>query len=216
MSLQVEFHCHTQFSKDSLTRPEALIRAGRRARLDRIVVTDHNTIAGARAAQALDPDFVIVGEEIMTTKGEILAAYVTDEIPRGLSPVETIRRLREQGAFISVSHPFDAWRNGAWKEADLLEIAPLVDAIEVFNARCLRAGENQAALDFARKHGLAGTAGSDGHHPSETGAARLILPDFAGPDELRRVISRGEVRGRLSPFWVHFLSSYARWKKMVV
>jgi hypothetical protein len=216
MSLQVEFHCHTQFSKDSLTTPDALIRAGHRAKLDRIVVTDHNTIAGARAAQVLAPDFVIIGEEIMTTKGEILAAYVTEEIPRGLTPVETIRRLREQGAFISVSHPFDAWRNGAWKEADLLEIAPLVDAIEVFNARCMRAGENHAAMEFARKHHLAGTAGSDGHHPSETGAARLILPDFDGPDALRGVISQGEVLGRLSPFWVHFLSSYARWKKMVV
>jgi predicted metal-dependent phosphoesterase TrpH len=45
--------------------------------------------------------------------------------------------LKEQGAFISVSHPFDELRKGGWKEADLLEIIPHVDAIEVFNSRCM-------------------------------------------------------------------------------
>jgi len=60
-------------------------------------VTDHNTIAGAQAAQALAPELVIVGEEIMTNSGEILAAYVVEEIPAGLSPQETIRRLKNRG-----------------------------------------------------------------------------------------------------------------------
>jgi predicted metal-dependent phosphoesterase TrpH len=110
--LRVEFHCHTRFSKDSLTRPRALVDTCRRKRIDRLVVTDHNTIAGARAAHALAPELVIVGEEIMTTRGEILAAFVSEEVPMGLSPSETIRLLKDQGAFISVSHLFDKWRSG--------------------------------------------------------------------------------------------------------
>ena len=114
MTFSVEFHCHTIFSKDSLTSPRKLVETSRRRGIDRVVVTDHNTTAGALAAQALDPELVIVGEEIMTTRGEILAAFVTEEILPFLSPQETIRRLREQGAFISVSHPFDRLRNGAW------------------------------------------------------------------------------------------------------
>ena len=80
----VEFHCHTLFSKNSLTSPERLVQACRRKGIDRVIVTDHNTIAGARAAQALDPELVIVGEEIMTTHGELLAAFVMEEIPAGL------------------------------------------------------------------------------------------------------------------------------------
>ena len=107
MSIQIDFHTHTSASKDSLTSPERFVAAARRKKLDRVVVTDHNGIAGAQAAYALDPERIIVGEEIMTTKGEILAAFVTEEIPRGLSPLETIKRLRGQGAFISVSHPFE-------------------------------------------------------------------------------------------------------------
>ena len=213
--LRIDFHTHTIASKDSLTRPEDFIRTCRRKGLDRVVVTDHNSIHGALAVQALDPECIIVGEEIMTDRGEILASFVTEEVPRGLTPQETIRRLRDQGAFISVSHPFDSYRNGAWKPDDLLEIAPFVDAIEIFNARCLLAGDNDKALEFARLHNLPGTAGSDGHAASELGAAHLVLPQFDGPDGLRQVIRQGRVEGGLSPFWVHFFSRYARLRKKV-
>ena len=216
MKIQIDFHSHTYISKDSLTSPESFIASIKRKSLDRVVVTDHNNIAGAIAVQKLDPERIIVGEEIMTTKGEILAAYVTEEIPCGLSPQETIKRLRDQNAFISVSHPFDSWRHGAWKLQDLMEITPLVDAIEIFNARCTNAEDNQKAIEFAKEHHLPGTAGSDGHAAFELGRARLDLPEFSGPDELRKIIHEGKVLGRLSPFWVHFVSSYARWRKMVV
>ncbi len=216
MFLSIDFHTHTSVSKDSLVTPEKFISIARRKHLDRVVVTDHNSIAGALAAQALDPQRIIVGEEIMTTKGEILAAFVTELVPRGLSPQETIERLREQGAFISVAHPFDSWRNGAWKMEDLLEIAPLVDAIEIFNARCTKREDNQRAIEFARQHNIPGTAGSDAHAGFELGKARLVLPQFNGPDELRIAILKGQVQGGLSPFWVHFASFYARWRKMAV
>ena len=205
---KIDFHTHTSFSKDSLTLPENLVRTCRRG-LDRVVITDHNTIAGALAAHALDPELVIIGEEIMTTRGEILAAYMTEEVPPGLSPRETIKRLRDQGAFISVAHPFDAWRSGHWELVDLLEIVPLVDAIEVFNARCMRPGANRRAMEFIREHNLPGTAGSDAHAAFEVGRACLALPQFDSPDELRAVIRQGRIQGRLSPFWVHFVSRYA-------
>ena len=214
MDYTVDFHCHTLFSKDSLTQPANLVRTSRRRGIGRVIITDHNTITGALAARVLDPELFIVGEEIKTTRGEILAAFVTEEIPRGLSPQETIKRLRDQGAFISVSHPFDI-RSGAWSLDDLLDIAPFVDAIEVFNARCMKPGANREALLFACEHNLPGTAGSDAHVAFELGTACVELPQFDGPDGLRQVIGQGIVRGRLSPFWVHLFSRYARIKKRV-
>lgn len=207
--LSVEFHCHTIFSKDSLTSPRKLVEMCRRKGIDRVVVTDHNTIAGALAAQKLDPELVIVGEEIMTTRGELLAAFVTEEIPPFLSPQETIRRLKGQGAFISVSHPFDRLRNGAWMEDDLLEILPDVDAIEVFNSRCMHPKFNQLAHEFARRHNVAGTVGSDAHAAFELGRSLLLLEQFEGPDGMRKVIHRGVSRTLSSPLWVHFVSRYA-------
>jgi hypothetical protein len=174
-----------------------------------VVVTDHNTIAGALAARQLDPELVIVGEEIMTTKGEILAAFVTEEAPPHLSPKETIRRLRDQGAFISVSHPFDRLRNSAWREDDLLDILPDVDAIEVFNSRCMDPQFNREAQRFAEKHDIPGTVGSDAHAAFELGRSLLVLEQFEGPDEMRRVIRRGIPQTRLSLPWVHLASRYA-------
>ncbi|GAB4503350.1 MAG: PHP domain-containing protein [Anaerolineales bacterium] len=210
---KVEFHCHTLYSKDSLARPETLLAACRRKGIDRLVVTDHNTIAGALAVQRLDPELVIVGEEIMTTGGELLAAYVTEEVPPGLSPQETIQRLKEQGAFISVSHPFDVFRSGHWKEADLLAILPAVDAIEVFNARCWSPAFNRQAQAFAERHHLAGTVGSDAHAALEVGRAVLLLEQFEGPEEMRAVLWRGIPQARWSPPWFHVISRYAAWRK---
>jgi len=207
--LRVEFHCHTNASKDSLTTPRELVDACRRKGIDRVIVTDHNSIAGARAAQALDPELVIVGEEIMTTRGEILAAYVTEEIPAKLSPQETIKRLRDQGAFISVSHPFDEFRSGGWKLTDLLEIVPLVDAIEVYNSRCMLPRFNREARQFAEKHDIAGTVGSDAHASFELGRSLLLLDPFEGPDEMRNVVRKGVPKTRWSPPWFHFSSRYA-------
>jgi predicted metal-dependent phosphoesterase TrpH len=208
-SLHVEFHCHTIYSKDSLTPPRDLVEACRRKGIDRVVVTDHNTIAGARAAQRIDPERVIVGEEIMTTRGEILAAFVSEEIPKGLTPGETIRRLRQQGAFISVSHPFDEWRSGHWREEDLLEILPEVDAIEVYNSRCMLPRFNQRAQQLAEKYRLAGTVGSDAHAAFELGQSLMILEPFQGPDGLRSVIRRGIPDVKRSPAWVRLISRYA-------
>lgn len=211
--LRVEFHCHTHASKDSLTTPRELVETCRRKGIDRVVVTDHNSIMGALAAQALDPERVIVGEEIMTTRGEILAAFVTEEIPARLTPQETIRRLREQGAFISVSHPFDQFRSGGWKEPDLLEILPLVDAIEVYNSRCFLPRFNREARQFAEKHNMAGTVGSDAHAAFELGRSLLLLEQFDGPDEMRKVIRNGIPKVRWSPPWFHLTSRYATIRK---
>lgn len=213
--LTLEFHCHTNASKDSLTRPEDLLRTARKKGIDRLVITDHNSTAGALAAQKLDPQLVIVGEEIMTTKGEILAAFVRKEIPAGLSPEETIRRLKAQGAFISVSHPYDTHRKGGWQEADLLEIIPHVDAIEVFNSRCMDPRFNHRAELFAQRHNLAATVGSDAHAAFEVGSSVMVLDQFEGPEGMRKVIRQAKFQTKLSPWWVHLVSRYASIKKKI-
>ena len=213
MILTLEFHCHTHASKDSLTLPADLVSAAHRKGIDRVVVTDHNSIVGAREAQAIDPELIIIGEEIMTTKGEILAAFVSEEIPAYLTPQETIRRLKEQGAFISVSHPFDEMRKGGWQENDLLEILPFVDAIEVYNSRCMFPRFNRRAREFAERHNIAGTVGSDAHAAFELGRSLLLLDPFTGPDGMRQVIREAKTKVKWSPWWVHFISRYASMKK---
>ena len=211
--LRVEFHCHTIYSKDCLVKPEVLVETCRRKGIQRVVVTDHNTIAGAVRARELDPELVIVGEEIMTREGELLTAFLTDEIPPGIPALEAIAMLREQGAFISVSHPFDKLRNGHWQPENLLKIAPLVDAIETFNARCMQSSFNDEAQRFAQTHGLPGTAGSDAHAAFELGRASMLLPEFHDAESLRQAMEEVEYDVRLSSPLVHFTSRYAVWRK---
>jgi hypothetical protein len=208
---KVELHSHTHYSRDSLTRPAAFFAACRARGIDRVAITDHNTAVGALALARLEPDLVIVGEEIMTTKGELLAYFVSESVPRFLSPQETIRRLRAQGAFISVSHPFDRLRKGAWAEADLLEIIDQVDAIEVFNARCLYAADNEKAAAFAAARGKAGTVGSDAHHPAELGRATLNMPPFEGAGDFALALRQATPQVALSGAWVHGWSKLATW-----
>ena len=212
-TLKLEFHCHTRYSKDSLNDLGRLINVCHRRQIDRLVITDHNTIRGALLAKKIDPELVIIGEEIMTTRGELLAAYVTEEVPAGLPPLEAVARLRAQGAFISVSHPFDVLRSGHWKMEDLLEIVHLVDAIEIFNARCMRVAFNARAHEFSLRNGLLGTIGSDAHSLVEVGRATQLLPVFHDTISLKEALQYSQPRACLSGPWVHLSSRYAVWRK---
>jgi predicted metal-dependent phosphoesterase TrpH len=211
--IRVDTHTHTCASPDSLTKPAELIKAAHKAGLDRVAVTDHNAVAGALEAYALDPQMVIIGEEVKTSKGELLALFVKELVPPHLSPLETIRLLKQQDAFISVSHPFDPMRSG-WSVDDLLEIAPHVDALEVFNAHCFTRKMNEQAEQFAREQNLPGTAGSDAHWAAEVGGGVLRLPPFDSAEGLRQVIHRARVESKNPVRRYRMLFWYVRLRKL--
>lgn len=209
---RIDLHMHTWASPDSRTDPRALVERAREIGLNKIAVTDHNTIAGALAAQALAPDLVIVGQEIDTeTGGELIAYFVREEVPAGLPVDEVIRRLRAQDAVISVSHPFDRLRGSALGEERTLAIIDRVDALEVFNARCLCARDNARAAEVAVRYGKLATAGSDAHTLAELGAGYLTLPPFKGnADALRASLAQATPGGRLTGIWPHLRSTLMR------
>lgn len=212
--LRVDFHTHTHASPDSLLTPRKMIAAARRKGLQRVVVSDHDTTRGALEASALDPETIIVGQEIMTVEGELLAVFVQEEVPAGLPVMETIEILEAQRAFISVSHPFDPTRKGGWSLPALEAILPHIDAIETFNARCMRPVYNFRAERFAQEHGLAGTHGSDAHAAFELGRGSLWLPPFQDAASLRESIKQAVSPPLvLSLPWVHLTSRYAVWVK---
>jgi predicted metal-dependent phosphoesterase TrpH len=211
--VKAEFHCHSRYSKDSLVPVDKLRAECLNKGIQRLVVTDHNNIAGALNAHDLDPVLFIIGEEIMTTDGELLGIFVKEPIPGGLPPEETIEVLRSQGAFISVAHPFDTMRSGHWERDNLMKILPQIDAIEVFNSRCIDRQANKIAHEFAQEHQLLVTVGSDSHTLKEVGTSTLRLPLFEDVDSLREALKSAELSTRMSSPWVHFYSSYARWKK---
>jgi predicted metal-dependent phosphoesterase TrpH len=211
MSWRVELHAHTYHSKDCLLEPHQIIDACRKKGIDKLAVTDHNSIAGALELQQMAPDLILIGEEIMTTQGELLAFFLQEWVPPGLDPRETIERLRAQGAFISVSHPFDRLRHGAWQESDLVQIINDVDGLEVFNARCIFNADNAAALAMAQRHGKLSTVGSDAHTARELGRAMVEIEPFDSPEAFRSNLAAAQFYTNLSSVWIHFASTYAKW-----
>ncbi len=210
---RVELHSHSLWSKDCVVAFETILRLCAARDITKIAITDHNTAEGALELYRRAPDRVIVGEEIMTTRGELLGYFLQESIPGGLTPEETIRELRAQGAVISVSHPFDRLRKGAWREDDLCAIIDQVDAIEVFNARCIYPADNVRAAAFAEAHGLRGTVGSDAHSRTEYGRAVTLLQPFATPLEFLSSLEQAAFVTRSSSPLVHLHSKTAKWSR---
>lgn len=210
--VRAELHLHTCASQDSLVRPQELLEHCKRIGIDRVAITDHNSIAGALEAHALAPERVIVGEEIETTQGELLGYFMTEFVPSGLEPIEAITRLRAQGAVISVSHPFDQTRGPKWTYEQLLAIAPHVDALEVFNARCFTNQPNRLAADFAREHGLLETVGSDAHSLLEVGRASLSMPRFTDAPGFTAALKLARAKTRRSTILVRLFSRWANFR----
>lgn len=125
--MKVDMHVHTCYSKDATLSLETIIDTCQRRGLDGVAITDHNTIAGALALKEIAPFLVIVGEEIDTTKGEILGLFLKEEIPGGLTPQEAMAHIREQGGLVGVSHPLDRLRRSAMRQVALLDILDELD-----------------------------------------------------------------------------------------
>lgn len=143
-----------------------------------------------------------------------MAFFVEKEIPRGLTPVESIKRLRDQNAFISVSHPFDRLRHG-WELEDLIEITPLVDAIEIFNARSFIKTINDQARDYARKNNLRGTVGSDAHSLFEVGRSTQLVMPFTDAEMMRKSFLDPEYVKKSSSPLIRITSTYAKILKRI-
>jgi predicted metal-dependent phosphoesterase TrpH len=197
----IDLHCHTSASFDSLADPAKVVRAAAARGLTHLVVTDHDRIDGAlRAREAARAELtVIVGEEVRTADGDLIAAYIERAVAPGLSAADTVAAIREQGGLVGIPHPFDRFRGSLLKNARMDALAPLVDWVEVHNARLVGSGNERAAA-FAREHGRPGVAVSDSHTVTEVGVAYTALDgDPSTPAGLLAALPTAElVTGRAS------------------
>ncbi len=210
MTLRIDLHIHTRSSVDCLSDHADVVAVARARGLDRIAVTDHNEIDGAFRARDLDPELVIVGEEVKTADGaDVTGLFLERKIPRGMSPGETVRAIREQGGLVYIPHPF---AGGKGLDVDQLDaLAGSVDAVEIFNARLHDPGLNQRAAAWAEDHDCPGGAGSDAHTLREIGRGVMEVPEFGGRHDFLEALRAGRlVVARSSSRWVHLGSIWAR------
>ncbi|ATW89440.1 hypothetical protein halTADL_2724 [Halohasta litchfieldiae] len=171
--LTVELHSHSALSHDGRDPVELLLEQAAAVGLDALAVTDHDEIDASIAAaeQAADHGLIgIVGMEISSAAGHILAFGIKELIPPGLSYDETLERIHEQGGIAVIPHPFQKSRHGVAPHITDDQLAS-ADGLEVYNSRLFTGRSNRQAERFAIERGLPMTAGSDAHISEMVGQA---------------------------------------------
>jgi predicted metal-dependent phosphoesterase TrpH len=200
----VDLHCHTRASFDCLSAPRDVVRAAADRGLTHLAITDHDRIDGALEAREAAPAglTVIVGEEIRTEEGDLIALFLDHAVPPGLSALETIAAIREQGGLVGIPHPFDRLRGSLLRDARMAALAGHVDWVETHNARIMVGDGNERAAAFALEHDLPGVAVSDAHSVMEVGVAYTALAGDPGTPSglLAALASARIVPGRASVF----------------
>ena len=107
---RADLHVHSVWS-DGAQSPKAIVMAAA-GRVDVLAITDHDEIRGAlearqfaRAHPELGVD-VVVGEEVSTLNGHVLALWIEEAVPPGLTAERTIALIHAQGGLAVAAHPF--------------------------------------------------------------------------------------------------------------
>lgn len=194
---KADLHIHTVHSDGAATVPELLAHVVTKTDLRLIAVTDHDSIAGACEAARLARDFgieVVIGEEVSTADGHLLALFIDRFLPPDRPAAETIAAIHAQGGLAIAPHPFD--RSVPSLGHDGLDRPGWqFDAIEGFNAGVIWSQRscNLAARQAACAFGLPVIASSDAHSLATVGQGYTLFAGHSAND-LYRAIQRGDVQ----------------------
>jgi predicted metal-dependent phosphoesterase TrpH len=197
---RADLHMHSTYSDGIGTIEQILRYAQHRTNLAAIALTDHDEIEGALRARDLWAmsrhrfDF-IVGEEISTLEGHLLALFIEKRIRPGLSMERSIDLVHEQGGLAIVAHPLNrVFRHSCQREV-LDRIArsrdTWLDGIETWNASFCGIYANRVAMSTNRRmYGWAELGNSDAHTLSAIGSGCTWFEGFTAQD-LRASIEAG-------------------------
>ena len=211
--LRIDMHMHTQASFDCLSDPRKVLTAASARGVRRIAITDHNRVATALEMAAAFPDSVIAGEEVKTKEGiDVIGLYIEEVIPKGTPAREVCRRVKDQGGLVYLPHPYARGKGASGRYAE--ELAPLVDIIEVFNARLHPGHLNDQGEELADRWSKPRGAGSDAHMLGEVAGAWVEVAQHPNePAALLAALEHAQVRGVTTPWAVHLASTWAKVRK---
>ncbi|HSO30468.1 MAG TPA: PHP domain-containing protein [Candidatus Sulfomarinibacteraceae bacterium] len=196
---RADLHIHTLASDGTAGTLEILDHVERNAALDVIAITDHERIDAALAARSIARDRglrfeVVIGEEVTTLGGHLLALWIEAPVRPFRSLRSTIATIHDMGGLAIPAHPLVPYPLCAqgFVLRRLLADEPRYrpDAIEAFNPTTLGRPWHGRVVQFAEEHGLATIGNSDAHALEAIGSGYSTFPGRTA-DELRAAILAG-------------------------
>ena len=197
---RADLHIHTVASDGTADVTAILEHVVARAELDVIAITDHERIDAAVAARSIARDRglpleVVVGEEVTTLGGHLLAIDIDRTIRPYRSLRSTIAAVHDAGGLAIPAHPLVPYPLCAqgWALRRLLDDADVSvhpDAIETFNPTALGRPWHRRVVRFADTHGLPHVGNSDAHALAAIGLGWTSFDGRSALD-LRRAIQAG-------------------------
>ncbi len=179
--LRVDLHLHSHYSHDGKSSLEELIARAHECNLERIALTDHNTVEGALALVRIAPELAIAGEEIKTLEGEVIGLFITRRVPPFLAPEEAMDLIHGMGGLTYIPHPLDRQRAHFLPER-VVHLANRIDIIETYNPWC-DASANRASAQLADELGKVAATGSDSHSAQELGRSWMEMDEYSGVED---------------------------------
>ena len=198
---RADLHIHTVASDGTATIGDILDHVVAQGELDVIAITDHERIDAALAARSIALDRglaveVVVGEEVTTRGGHLLALYVETPIRSYRSLRDTVAAIHDAGGLAVPAHPlvpFPLCAQGRVlrRLLDDEDERYHLDAIETFNPTALGRPWHRRVVRFADQHDLAQLGNSDAHALAAIGIGWTSFPGRTAA-ELRAAIGAHE------------------------
>ncbi|MEO8638689.1 MAG: PHP-associated domain-containing protein [Chloroflexota bacterium] len=217
---RADMHLHTLYS-DGVMEVQALLdHVERSTELDMIAVTDHERIDGALRARELhaagDYHFgLVVGEEITTRRGHVLALFLSERVPPLRPLEETIERIHAQGGIAIAPHPMAPLTPSLGRRSLVRlhhdpDLSHRLDAIEMLNPSVAGRARRPHRHALNQLMELAAVGNSDAHVLEHVGTGWTWFPGASEEDYRRAIADRTtEAQGEYWTHW-HNVSVYGR------
>jgi hypothetical protein len=194
---RADLHIHSLASDGTASIDEILAYVENETDLDVIAIADHERVDAALAARAVSRARglraeVVIGEEVSTVGGHLLALFIEERIRPLRSLRTSIAEIHEQGGLAIPAHPLFPYPLCAqgWVLRRLInDRDPRVrpDGLEAFNPTTFGRPLHGRVVRFADEHGLAKIGSSDAHAVEAIGIGWTSFPGRTA-DELREAI----------------------------
>ncbi|WP_366938606.1 PHP domain-containing protein [uncultured Methanobrevibacter sp.] len=207
--LKMDSHIHSEYSPDSQSKIDDILKVAQKRNIDIIAISDHNTVDGTSEVlkKTRNTDILAIPSiEISSSHGHILGFGCEEIIPRDLSPAETIDRIHDLGGLAIIPHPYCFYRHGLLHKTDYKKLN--IDAIETKNARFIVGYCNHKAKKLSVKENIPALGASDSHYWKFVGDCYSLIDCEKDIDSVLKAIVKNKTEAHGKGTSNIYLSKY--------